>query len=420
MTDGKHASRRRASLLAALCLLAAPAASVAQQAGQKDGARRPPTGNAKPLDDFLAEGKRLLDEGKLGPQTTFDVTVNAEMDGWGHLKTDTLRSNYVVSGGPGMTPADRLVEAISRSRLFSGLEGAKEVRLSLKLDARAFYAAASSELESEEKASQYVTGYRMLLEVERATKRGTPEGQLYRGASLGSEGRRFAVKLELPREAAVRLLGEAVDRVPAQAGFILSAPPPKRAAGEEFRMPPLPAIDVRPFTDLLTTGRRLLDEGRIAPHLTLDVAFGAELDGSGSFKPGTLSTEWRAPGDETTRMLAERFTDALNRSGLLRGFPGAKSLRISLRLDARTVSVMAAGELESEEAAAAFVSDYGALLSLARQSKRGTGEGELYNRLTLMSKGNRLALHFEAPRELVVSMLGRVLDKQAAAAAGRN
>ena len=219
MTGGKHASRRRAALLlAALCLLAAPAAAAAQEAGQKQDVRPPPMINAGAFKDFLAEGKRLLDEGQLGPQTTFDSTVTAELDGSGHLNLETVQSQNTARDAQAMKLAAHLVQAINRSGLLGMLDGAKEVRISLKLDSHAFSAGVSSELESEETASQFARGYGVLAQVARAQKKGKPEGELYSGMSFASEGRRFVMKLELPREAAVRLFRDAADRASAAAG----------------------------------------------------------------------------------------------------------------------------------------------------------------------------------------------------------
>jgi len=213
-TDGKRAPRRRASLLlAALCLLAAPAAASAQEAGRTDGdGVRRLTINVEPFKDFLAEGKRLLDAGKLGPAVTFDSTITAELDASGEFKLETVESRNTASDAEGMKLAARLAQAISDSRLFSILDGAKQVQVSVKLDEHALSASASSELESEEKASQYVKGYGLLLYTALKQKKGTRLEELYGGMGFASEGRRFVMKLELPREVAVRLFREAADR----------------------------------------------------------------------------------------------------------------------------------------------------------------------------------------------------------------
>lgn len=220
MTEGKRTSRRRASLLvAALCLLAAPAApSSAQEAGQKQGVRPAPPVNVRPFKDFLAEATRLLDEGRLSRQTAFDSTIDAELDASGSLKPETIQARNTAGDAEGMRLAARLIEAISESRLLSILDGAKEVRLAVKLDGNVFSASASGELESEEKAAQYAHGYGLLFHAARLQKKDTRFDELYGGLSAASEGRRFFMKLELPKEAAVRLFRKAAEKVPAPAG----------------------------------------------------------------------------------------------------------------------------------------------------------------------------------------------------------
>ena len=111
-----------------------------------------------------------------------------------------------------------MLQAVSESGLLSMLDGAKEVRLSFKLDGHAFSASASGDLESEEKASQQVQGYGLMFQAARFQKKGTHLEELYSGVSFASEGRRFVMKLELPRESAVRLFREMAERAPAADG----------------------------------------------------------------------------------------------------------------------------------------------------------------------------------------------------------
>ncbi len=219
--------RTRAARLGAavLCALALCAPSLAQDGADRDTNEiaketgvRPPLINTKPLQDVAAEAKKLLDEGRLGPDARLDVSVKAELNDDGSLKHDTTVFNWTTgSDGAVASLAQRFVLALSESKLLHMLEGAKEVTLRVRLDETNAHFGASAELPSAERARQLAAGYAMMLRLATLNKQGTSVGELYKSLKFESDGRRLALTFEMPRAELTRIIDEALARKAARA-----------------------------------------------------------------------------------------------------------------------------------------------------------------------------------------------------------
>jgi hypothetical protein len=175
-----------------------------------------------------------------------------------------------------------------------------------------------------------------------------------------------------------------------------------------------PVINTKPFEDFTLKGKELFDEGKLNLDGPLDVTATAELNDDGTFKPETVRINWKAGGDENVVLLAEQLVVAVSQSKLLGVLRGAKDARLALRLDRRNVSVEIASELPSEEEAARYATGYRLMLTVGRQNKRGTPEGELYDGLKITNEGKLFVLSFEMRKDLAGKMLADMLAKRAA------
>jgi hypothetical protein len=187
-------------------------------------------------------------------------------------------------------------------------------------------------------------------------------------------------------------------------------------------IPRPPAINTRPFEDIARKGKELIDQGKIdLKNSTLDVSTDAEVNEDGTLKPG-YRIDGVLPNDDM-ETLAQQLVMVFSQSRVLSMFGGSKGVHLALKLDQQNVSVKIASEMPSEEAATAYATGYGAMLAIARNSKKGTEEGELYNNLRLDNDGKRFVMTFEMTKDAAAKVITDMLakkdkeekDKQAAA-----
>ena len=183
-----------------------------------------------------------------------------------------------------------------------------------------------------------------------------------------------------------------------------------------------PALNTKPFEDIARKGKEMIDQGRIdLKNSTLDVSADAEVNEDGTLKPNFQIVG--LPADENMSALAQQLVTVLSQSKVLSIFEGAKGVHLALKLDQQNVSVKIASELPSDDDASRYAAGYGLMLAIARNSKKGTEEGELYNNLRLDNDGRRFVMTFEMPKDAAAKMITDMLakkekeekDKQAAA-----
>jgi hypothetical protein len=213
-------SSARASRLIVFCallLLGAPVFAQERNGSEADGVavengiKRPPVINTMPFEDFALSSKKLIEQGKLDATTTVEVSVVAERNDDGTLKPETVQFTWVSSNDETVTTlAHQLVTAVSQSRMFSVLEGAKRVRMALKLDRQNVSIRMSVEMASEELAQRYAISYETLLSVARRTKEGMPEGELYKSMKFHNDDRQFVMTFEMPTQALYKIISDAL------------------------------------------------------------------------------------------------------------------------------------------------------------------------------------------------------------------
>jgi hypothetical protein len=174
---------------------------------KENGIRRPPEINTKPFEDIATKGKELIEQGKLDlKNSAMDVTATAERNDDGTLKPDTVKIEGLPNDANMAALAQQLVTALSQSKVLAILEGAKGVRLALKLDQQNVSVRIASELPSDDDANKYATGYALLIAYARNNKKGTNEGELYNNLKVINDGKQFVMTFEMPKDAAGKMI----------------------------------------------------------------------------------------------------------------------------------------------------------------------------------------------------------------------
>jgi hypothetical protein len=199
----------RAAVLGVFVLGVLPAAGEGAGLGQarrvEASGRKPAKINMAPFRAFLARSKRLKEQGKLDLSKRQAITVEADR------AEDGTLSNPVITGESAANPhfravAQDFVQSLSDSRALRPLEGVSHVSMTFTLDGDRFSAHTLSETPSEARAEEMARGYRMMLNIGRMMRRGTPEGVVLGGMKLSASGKHLVMNLDTTREAMGNLL----------------------------------------------------------------------------------------------------------------------------------------------------------------------------------------------------------------------
>lgn len=199
---------------------------------QQTGVARPPGNiNTKPFEDIAVKGKELFDQGKLNLNTAIDVTATGVLNEDGTLKPETVNIDWGTTPNDPTTAelAQQLITAMSQSKVLVILKGAKDVRISLKLDQQTVKIAVASELPSETEALNTALGCAALVAVGRKVKQGTNEGVLYENLKFESAGKQFTMNFEMPKDAAGKMITEMLAKKANKTGAITAATPQARS-----------------------------------------------------------------------------------------------------------------------------------------------------------------------------------------------
>jgi hypothetical protein len=177
---------------------------------KETGIVRPPGNiNTKPFEDVAADGKKLIDEGKLDlKNSTIDLTATAEREEDGTLKAETVKIDGTVEDESVALLSQQLITALSQSRVLVILKGAKSVRIGLKLDQQNVSITVASEMESADTAEKAALGYAGLVALGRMAKKGTNEGELYNNLKFSNDDKQFTMSFEMPKEAAGKMIAD--------------------------------------------------------------------------------------------------------------------------------------------------------------------------------------------------------------------
>lgn len=174
---------------------------------------RPPHVNTKPFNDLAERGRVLVEQGRLGPETTFDLTATGELGEDGRLKPETVKVVWRETPNEEVkTFAQQWLMTLNESEALASVRGAKAVRLDARLGRENVSLGLEAELVSVEEARKFATGFDALLVIGRHVKQGTPEGTLYEAIKVSFEGKAFRLVFEMPKAEAARMVAEMLDK----------------------------------------------------------------------------------------------------------------------------------------------------------------------------------------------------------------
>jgi hypothetical protein len=183
--------------------------SIADSRGGKPVKNDKPAAPAKistaPFKVFLARARKLADEGKLDLSKRQSITVE------GDRREDGTLANPVISGESAANPhfrrtAQEFVTALDESHVLQPLEGVSRVTMTFTLDGERFSAHTTSITPDEARAEEMARGYRVMVNVAKLMRRGTPEGAVINGMKISASGKQLLMTLDTTREAMGNLL----------------------------------------------------------------------------------------------------------------------------------------------------------------------------------------------------------------------
>ncbi|HEX5707489.1 MAG TPA: hypothetical protein VFX96_09350 [Pyrinomonadaceae bacterium] len=176
------------------------------------------------------------------------------------------------------------------------------------------------------------------------------------------------------------------------------------------KTPKLPKINTQPFTDLLKTGKQMVDEKQIDLNGVVEITVEADRNPDGTLADPVITGA--ASSDPNLYKLAKDFVSALSDSKMLFVLSDIKHLTMKLKLDKDELSVNVVSDVESAGRAREMAIGYGALLAGARVNRKGTDEGELWNGVTLDSVDEMFIMDFKMTREAAAGLVAKQLAKQ--------
>ncbi|MCA1592264.1 MAG: hypothetical protein LC754_06360 [Acidobacteria bacterium] len=179
----------------------------------------------------------------------------------------------------------------------------------------------------------------------------------------------------------------------------------------KYNTPRPPTINTKPFADLATKGKEMIEQGSLKLDGTIDVTAEGERNEDGTLNRDTVKLDGFAT-DAKLEEFARALVNAISESKVLVVLKGAKTVKMSLKLDGQNVSIKIVSEVESEARASEMLNGLGLMLAAGRIAKQGTDEGELYKNLKVDRDGKQFLMTFEMPRDAAGKMIAQMLAKQ--------
>ncbi len=155
-------------------------------------------------------------------------------------------------------------------------------------------------------------------------------------------------------------------------------------------------INTRPFKDLLADAKKKKDNGELDLSKQIELTIEADRDRDGKLKNAQVKDK---RGDKKLEAVALDFISALSDSGVLDFLEDTKHLKLTVKIDDKTVEVSASSEVESEERARQMEKGYSLLIVGGRIIKRGQDEEVYYNHTEVTSKDKQVSVKFSMPRK---------------------
>jgi hypothetical protein len=168
-------------------------------------------------------------------------------------------------------------------------------------------------------------------------------------------------------------------------------------------------INTRPFKDLLASAKKQKDSGELKLDGLIELTVEADRDPDGKLRNAKVIDK---RGNKRLEAIAKEFIAALSDSGVLDFLEDTKHLRITVKVDDKTVEVVAASEVESAERARKLERTFNGMIVLGRIAKRGQDEEVYYNHSEVSSKENEVSIKFSMPRDEMGVLLTKYSEEK--------
>ena len=163
-------------------------------------------------------------------------------------------------------------------------------------------------------------------------------------------------------------------------------------------------VNTRPFKDLLAAAKKKKDSGELKLDGQIELSVEADRDPDGKLRNAKVTDK---RGDKTLEAVALDFIAALSDSGVLDFLEDTKHLRVTVKIDDKTVEVVASSEVESTDRARKLERTFNGMIVLGRIAKRGQDEEVYYNHSEVSSNEKEVSVKFSMPR----AEMGQLLTK---------
>jgi hypothetical protein len=167
-------------------------------------------------------------------------------------------------------------------------------------------------------------------------------------------------------------------------------------------------INTRPFKDLLIEAKKKKDSGELKLDGQIELTVDADRDPDGKLNNAKVVDK---RGDKKLEAIALDFISALSDSGVLDFLEGTKHLSLIVKIDGKTVEVIASTEVESSERARTLERTFSGMIVLGRIAKRGKDEEVYYNHTQVSSQDKEVSVKFSMPRAEMGALLSKYSEE---------
>jgi hypothetical protein len=170
-------------------------------------------------------------------------------------------------------------------------------------------------------------------------------------------------------------------------------------------------INTRPFKDLLVEAKKKKDKGELKLDGQIELTVEADRDPDGKLRNAKVADK---RGDKTLEAVALDFISALSDSGVLDFLEDTKHLRVTVKIDDKTVEVVAASEVESTERARKLERTFNGMIVLGRISAHLNKKDEeaYYNHTQVSSQEKEVSVKFSMPRGEMGALLSKYSEEK--------
>lgn len=168
-------------------------------------------------------------------------------------------------------------------------------------------------------------------------------------------------------------------------------------------------LNSRPFKDLLAKWNKEYEAGRLNLNNTIDVTVEADRKDDGTLE--NMELTGGSASDPAMVEVAKDLVAVLGATGALDFLEGARHLKLHLILDGQRLSVVASTELDSAERASSMAKVYSVGLTFRSWQKKGTDEGQVWEKTSVSANGKTISVRFEMPRDQAGGLLAKQVQQ---------